>query len=387
MSIKKKLSYGIAICFLLFYFLFFFFDISFSFFNFLFYGLLFLIFILLFRDKKLIRNYHKEFSQTVFIISIIYFIIYYILGLIIGYSYNVYSTSFIGILRNIIVIVVPLLFREEVRSRFLFLNKKKFGIFFITLLFIVLELFSSTFFTYSNNEELFINFFSVFLPIVLENILLTYLAFIGIRSTVYAYFIPMLISRYFIPITLDVDWFFALLFQLILVVVIFYVSFNEYLWKEKRIYSYKTNKTNSVIYLFGVVLIVSFGLFVAGVFKYRPVAILTYSMEPIFTRGDAVIVEKLDDEEKNKLKNGDIIQYQVDKTVVVHRIIKVKKEDNKKVYILKGDNNNAKDPKPVYMEQIMGKVLFSIPKVGYPSVWLSEFLYSDQDVSVEVGRW
>ena len=386
MSIKKKLSYGIAICFLLFYFLFFFFDISFSFFNFLFYGLLFLIFILLFRDKKLIRNYHKEFSQTVFIISIIYFIIYYILGVIIGYSYNVYSTSFIGILRNIIVIVVPLLFREEVRSRFLFLNKKKFGIFFITLLFIVLELFSSTFFTYSNNEELFINFFSVFLPIVLENILLTYLAYIGIRSTVYAYFIPMLISRYFIPITLDVDWFFALLFQLILVVVIFYVSFNEYLWKEKRIYSYKTNKTNSVIYLFGVVLIVSFGLFVAGVFKYRPVAILTYSMEPIFTRGDAVIVEKLDDEEKNKLKKGDIIQYQVDKTVVIHRIIKVKKEDNKKVYILKGDNNNAKDPKPVYMEQIMGKVLFSIPKVGYPSVWLSEFLHSDQDVSVEVGR-
>ena len=386
MSIKKKLSYGIAICFLLFYFLFFFFDISFSFFNFLFYGLLFLIFILLFRDKKLIRNYHKEFSQTVFIISIIYFIIYYILGLIIGYSYNVYSTSFIGILRNIIVIVVPLLFREEVRSRFLFLNKKKFGIFFITLLFIVLELFSSTFFTYSNNEELFINFFSVFLPIVIENILLTYLAYIGIRSTVYAYFIPMLISRYFIPITLDVDWFFALLFQLILVVVIFYVSFNEYLWKEKRIYSYKTNKTNSVIYLFGVVLIVSFGLFVAGVFKYRPVAILTYSMEPIFTRGDAVIVEKLNKEEKNKLKKGDIIQYQVDKTVVVHRIIKVKKEDNKTVYILKGDNNNAKDPKPVYMEQIMGKVLFSIPKVGYPSVWLSEFLYSDQDVSVEVGR-
>ena len=386
MSVKKKLSYGIAICFLLFYFLFFFFDISFSFFNFLFYGLLFLIFILLFRDKKLIRNYHKEFSQTVFIISIIYFIIYYILGVIIGYSYNVYSTSFIGILRNIVVIVVPLLFREEVRSRFLFLNKKKFGIFFITLLFIVLELFSSTFFTYSNNEELFINFFSIFLPIVLENILLTYLAFIGIRSTVYAYFIPMLISRYFIPITLDVDWFFALLFQLILVVVIFYVSFNEYLWKEKRIYSYKTNKTNSVVYLFGVVLIVSFGLFVAGVFKYRPVAILTYSMEPIFTRGDAVIVEKLDKEEKNKLKKGDIIQYQVDKTVVVHRIIKVKKEDNKKVYILKGDNNNAKDPKPVYMEQIMGKVLFSIPKVGYPSVWLSEFLHSDQDVSVEVGR-
>lgn len=386
MSVKKKLSYGIAICFLLFYFLFFFFDISFSFFNFLFYGLLFLIFILLFRDKKLIRNYHKEFSQTVFIISIIYFIIYYILGVIIGYSYNVYSTSFIGILRNIVVIVVPLLFREEVRSRFLFLNKKKFGIFFITLLFIVLELFSSTFFTYSNNEELFINFFSIFLPIVLENILLTYLAFIGIRSTVYAYFIPMLISRYFIPITLDVDWFFALLFQLVLVVVIFYVSFNEYLWKEKRIYSYKTNKTNSVVYLFGVVLIVSFGLFVAGVFKYRPVAILTYSMEPIFTRGDAVIVEKLDDEEKNKLKKGDIIQYQVDKTVVVHRIIKVKKEDNKKVYILKGDNNNAKDPKPVYMEQIMGKVLFSIPKVGYPSVWLSEFLHSDQDVSVEVGR-
>ena len=34
----------------------------------------------------------------------------------------------------------------------------------------------------------------------------------------------------------------------------------------------------------------------------------------------------------------------------------------------------------------MGKVIFSIPKIGYPSVWLSEFLYPEKEVEVEVGE-
>ncbi|MBS7020555.1 MAG: hypothetical protein KH135_01600 [Firmicutes bacterium] len=44
------------------------------------------------------------------------------------------------------------------------------------------------------------------------------------------------------------------------------------------------------------------------------------------------------------------------------------------VYQTKGDNNNAPDDKLVSLKQINGLVKFSVPKAGYPSVLLYEFL-------------
>lgn len=384
---KKNISYFLLFIFLIIYFFLFFIDVKLPVLKFILYGILFLVFLLFFRDKKLIRNYHKDLMQTVIIIVASYFILYYLSGLIVGYVYNIYNTSFTGILYNTVIFILPLFFREEVRLKFVYLGKSKVAYIFVTIVFILCELFSSTFFDFQTNAEFFTQFVSIFLPIVLENILLTYLAYIGIRSTVYAYFIPMLISRYFVPVVVDFDWFYSLLFQLLLSILLYYYLMNEYLWKAKKIYSRKTGKKNSFLYVCICCIILSFGLFVAGVFKYQPVAVLTYSMEPVFTRGDAVVVEKLStNSEKRKLKKGDIIQYQYDKTVVVHRILKKYQEQGETIFILKGDNNDSEDLKPVKMDQIIGKVIFSVPKVGYPSVWLSEFLYPEKEAEVEVGR-
>lgn len=384
---KKQISYFILFLFFGIWFSFFLLNKSYPILDFIFYGLLFLFSIFYFKEKKLIRNYHKDFMQTVLIITISYFILYYLSGVIVGFVYNAYDTSIIGILLNTFLFVCPLLFREEIRQKFIYFHKSKTACVFITIVFIACELFSSTFFNFQTNKEFFSQFVSIFLPIVIENILLTYLSFIGIRSTVYAYFIPMLISRYYLPVVVDLDWFYSLLLQLLLSGVIYSFIQNEYLWKVNRIYSRSTDKKNSFLYACVCCLVLFFGLFVAGVFKYQPVAILTYSMKPKFTRGDAVVIEKLKtDREKRKLKKGDVIQYQYNGTVIIHRIIDSYKEDGEKVYILKGDNNKSKDLKPVYLNQIMGKVVFSIPKVGYPSVWFSEFLYPDREAEVEVGE-
>ena len=197
----------------------------------------------------------------------------------------------------------------------------------------------------------------------------------------------MLISRYFIPIVVDLDWFYRLLLQLAVTLIIYFFIMNEYLWHVKRIYSKRTDKKNSFLYIALCLFVLCFGLFIAGVFTYQPVAVLTYSMVPTFTRGDAVIVKKLDEDEVRKLKKGDIIQYQYNnQAVVLHRIVDVYWLDGELVYVLKGDNNDSVDSDVVHTDQILGKVIFSIPKIGYPSVWLSEFLYPDREVEVEVGR-
>lgn len=384
---KKNISYFILTLFFCCCFFFFLFDKNFLALDLVLYTILFFVSVFFIRGKKLIRNYYKDLMQTVLIITVSYFILYYLLGVVVGFAYNTYDTSILGILSNTFFFLLPLLLREEVRQKFIYFHHSKFFCFFITVVFVSCELFGSTFFSFQSNQEFFLQVVSVFLPIVIENILLTYLAVVGIRSTVYAYFLPMLISRYYIPIVLDVDWFYSLLLQLLLSGIIYSFVQNEYLWKVKRIYSRKTDKKNSFFYALVCCFILFFGLFVAGFFKYQPVAILTYSMSPRFTRGDAVVIEKLkNSSEKRKLKKGDIIQYQYNDTVVVHRIIDSYLEDGEKFYILKGDNNKTKDLKPVSLEQIMGKVLFSIPKVGYPSVWLSEFLYPNREVEVEVGR-
>ena len=382
---NKGFSYILLLLLVFIRILFFFLDFTIPILDLLVFGIFFLIFLFLYLKKEMIRNYQKSFTQTVLIISIGYYIIYYFLGLIVGFVYNTYNTTFIGILYNSFIIIIPLLLREEIRRRFIQLHRNSKAYILVTIIFICYELMGSTFFSYQNNEELLSKVFIVFIPIILENIILTYLAFIGERKTVYAYLIPSVIAKYMVPINTDLDWFYQLLLQIIFYIIIYTTISNEYSVRIER-RSAKSHKKYNFVYYSLFVLVVVFGLFVAGVFKYQPVAILTYSMKPTFTRGDAVVIQKLTDDEKQNLKKGDVIQYQYNKIVVIHRIVDVYKVDGEKVFVLKGDNNQSNDSSVVYTKQIMGKAIFSIPKVGYPSVWLSEFLYPDREVEVETGR-
>ena len=381
---KKNCSYLALLFLLVIRIICFFLDINIPILNLVLFGILFLVFLFLFPNKNHIRNYQKSLTKTVLIVVIVYYIIYYFLGLIIGFSYNFYDTSWSGIIYNSFVFILPLLLREEVRSRFIRIHKKS-AYLFITIIFIIYEMLCSTFFSFYDNEELLSNVFSIFIPCILENILLTYLvSFAGIR-TVYAYFISALISKYFVPILPDLDWFYRLLLQIVFYLCIYSVVSHEYLFKVLR-RTPKAEKKQSIVYLFSIGFVIVIGLFVAGFFKYQPIAVLTYSMVPTFTRGDVVVINKLSDVEKIGLKKGDIIQYKRKDTMVIHRIIDIVDGNDERGYILQGDNNNSEDPFIVYDNQVVGKEVFSIPKLGYPSVWLSEFLHPNQKVEVEVGR-
>ena len=98
-------------------------------------------------------------------------------------------------------------------------------------------------------------------------------------------------------------------------------------------------------------------------------------MYPTFARGDAVIVEKIEDKEFKKLKKDDILYYSKDGRLVIHRIININITDDDKVEIkTKGDNNNAEDSWVVTNEEILGKVKFMVPYIGYPSVLVNDLL-------------
>lgn len=112
------------------------------------------------------------------------------------------------------------------------------------------------------------------------------------------------------------------------------------------------------------------GLFATGVFGVRPYLLTGISMEPSFERGDVVIIKEVPTE---TLKVNDVIGYRRSTFDLVHRIIEIREENGNQVYITKGDNVGQPDP-PVSADRISGKVVFVLPDVGRPSLWIRQLM-------------
>lgn len=94
---------------------------------------------------------------------------------------------------------------------------------------------------------------------------------------------------------------------------------------------------------------------------FKSYIITTSSMEPNVQVGDVVICKKID---ANELKEGDVITFNKDGEVITHRITKIQTENDKKLYITKGDNNTLEDNEKIEENQIKGKMIIKIPKMG-----------------------
>ena len=94
------------------------------------------------------------------------------------------------------------------------------------------------------------------------------------------------------------------------------------------------------------------------IFGYRLFVITSESMEPTFYEGDIIFVK-----ETNSYENGDIITYTTNNvdTPTTHRIIEVYNENS---FLTQGDSNSFADPNPISKDNIIGEVVYSIPKIG-----------------------
>ena len=99
-------------------------------------------------------------------------------------------------------------------------------------------------------------------------------------------------------------------------------------------------------------------------------AVISGSMEPEIPVGSIVCSQKV---EFADLKENDVISYQVSSdTIVTHRIVSI--DNEKKQVITKGDANNVNDANPVPSSNIIGKVVFSLPLIGYISIYMQSML-------------
>lgn len=96
--------------------------------------------------------------------------------------------------------------------------------------------------------------------------------------------------------------------------------------------------------------------------NYKFYTVLSGSMEPVIKTGSAVLVKP-----EAKYTINEIVTFKDSNPRVptTHRIVKVKEDPNGTSYTTKGDANESSDLKLLSGEMILGKVLFSVPFVGY----------------------
>lgn len=337
--------------------------------------LLIIVYLIKIKSKQKIYNRINKL-QTIFIIITIYLIIYFLIGLYAGYGKNPLYLNLLLFFKNIWYFIVPIIGQEYIRN-ILLRNVKDNKIFIIItiIIFIFIDIdVYSLINKSSTNILVFKNISSILLPVIVSNILFTYLILTtGFLGTI-LYRLPLEIINISLPILPNVNWFYDSLVGIILpfIVFIFIKTINDKKIERRR----AIRKNNYIInYLIMIVILIIFILFISGFFKYKPISIMSNSMYPLIKKGDIVVIEKITD--KIILKEGDIVAYILNNSIIVHRIHFVEKHNNGNiVYITKGDNNNSVDKLKIKKDQIKGIVKFFIPKLGYPSVWLNEYLRS-----------
>lgn len=330
------------------------------------------------RDEPNLKVRSKyDITQTVIIILILYCMIYFSLGLVFGYEKSPYSHELIPMLKNIWTFVVAIGFQEYVRMQLIKLSPKKIGYYaIITLFFIIAEIdFWNISSNFSNNVAFFKYMSQTIVPLLVSNCLFTYLVIMAgnVPSTIYRVILSLI--TILLPIFPGLNWLIKAMLEIILVIVCaLYVNYVDL--QSARVLNRRQLKKEKVTsYIPFVIVLIILVCFIGGIFKYQPIAVLSNSMYPTFARGDAVVVQKLEKKEFSKLKKGDILYYSKDDKLVIHRIIEIKETEEKKLEIkTKGDNNNTEDNWIIKEEEIIGKVKFMVPYIGYPSVWVNEML-------------
>lgn len=330
--------------------------------------------VMLSKDTTLRIKDENNKTQSLVIILIIYIIIYFLLGLLFGFQKTPYSKDLFSILKNIWSFGGIIFFQEIIRASMIRLEKKKYINFIIIVILLAAVNLSYNNFGdhFTDVKEIFIYSVTTIIPLIVSSGVLTYLAYIGGARLPIIYRLFVTLPEFIVPIMPSFDWFVTAVIGVTLPLAVFVYLNYVHVNKKERLSRRDRKKYSPVVYIPVFIFIALVAGFVIGVFKYQPVAVLSGSMSPTFNRGDAVVIQKLTKAEKNELKKGDIIQFTSGSKYVVHRIVEIGNDEyGNKTFTTKGDHNNGNDAFAVGIDQVVGKVSFVIPYIGYPSVWLS----------------
>lgn len=119
---------------------------------------------------------------------------------------------------------------------------------------------------------------------------------------------------------------------------------------------------------------------IPDIMGYRLYVVQSGSMEPDIQTGSLVISKRVSPKD---LKVGDVITFKSkdeSTTLVTHRIEQITKENEELSFITKGDANEVVDLEPIKQGNVIARVKYDIPYLGY----MTDFIKTKQGMLLVV---
>ena len=318
------------------------------------------------------HRYSKDISLEIIISLFIFFLLFYLSGLLIGYAKtNNYLTG--NALQNIVIpLIIYLIVKEYLRYSLITKSSENLAlIILMTITFIFLDNtipFAISGVTFS--KRTFLLFALTFLPSLTENILCSWITYhFGFKPSL-IYVLIIKLYPYLLPIIPNPnEYIYSIIFFLLPIVILF--KLRKWLTMDRVNEEVERSRKKQLWpYIPLTIIVITLVYFVSGYFKYYAVAIATGSMVPTINKGDVVIVNQQFTEDD--LETGAVIAYKYGGKVIVHRINDLIKKDKTIIIYTKGDANNDIDGWKVTPDMIIGIVKKKVPAIGFPTIWLNE---------------
>ena len=322
-------------------------------------------------------RYKKDVLLNIIIFLLMYYFITYFLGLFSGFVKSSYSLSFINIIKNTFPVIALILISELMRYALFNKTKRNLPCLIIGCLLFVMVDVNTMVHIYDVKTALGITkmICLVVFPSITKNIFLTYLTMkVGYKNGIIYRLITEL-STYLLPIFPDFGEYINVLLKTVLPIVIMARLNNMFnYYSVRKIKDSRYNSRKLVLYSVITFALLTIVLLTSGLFTYQALTIGSGSMSPAIEKGDVIILRSMKNEEISKIKKGDVLVYNHDNKIIVHRVIKKSNNGETISFKTKGDYNNAKDSWTVKQEDVIGIVKFRIRWIGMPTVALNELL-------------
>lgn len=331
------------------------------------------IFLKMFGYEKDKHRYIKDIILEIAIFLFTFFILYYLLGVIIGFTASHYYSA-----DGMIMFVIPVLLYVILREifRYMMLCKAEGNnllIIITTIIFIFLDITSLIpNIDYSSGVSMFKFLALSVLPAISSNIVFSYLTMkVGYKPVIfYALIIELYI--FLLPIVPDPGEYITAVIKFTLPIVLWYKIYSFFEKDRDAEIEREYNKKHVISLVGPAIIAIVLVYFTSGYFHYFAVAVASGSMKSKINKGDAVIIEKID-KKYDELEVGQVLAFYQGKRIYVHRLVDMDKNNDEFFFYTKGDANDYVDNFVVKEEDIIGIVRFKIPCIGMPTVWLNKF--------------
>lgn len=290
--------------------------------------------------------------------------IQYSIGISVGFFKNVTPWT------DAIYVVVLAIISEILRYILCFKSSSIRQIILIGIMFALVDVVFPIAYADAKNLDDLVEFSTIYiLPSISKNFLLTYISKKVGYSPCILYRIIMETYVILFPIIPAFGDYINAMVLIVFPLILFYSLYKTIEPKNKEyVHTQPAKKVNKIWLGVSAAIFLIVVYFISGVFRFYALSIVSGSMEPTINVGDMIIVDTYYKNHVDEINLGDVLVFNKHGVAVSHRVVEIKKKENKFSFYTKGDNNESMDDWIVEPDEVIGVTRVNVPVIGYPVV-------------------